>query len=35
VTYFDDFGLAYACVGGLTALSGFLLLQKPTASSDT
>lgn len=34
VTYFDDFGLAYACVGGLAALSGLLLLQKPTASNN-
>jgi MFS family permease len=35
VTYFDDFGLAYACVGGLAALSGFLLLQKPTSTDNS
>ena len=28
VTYFDDFGIAYACLGGLAALSGYLLLRK-------
>ncbi len=28
VTYFDDFGFAYACLGGLAVLSGFLLLQQ-------
>ena len=28
VTYFDDFGFAYACLGGLAVLSGFLLLRQ-------
>jgi MFS family permease len=28
VTYFDDFGLAYAVVGGLAALSGWLLWRQ-------
>jgi hypothetical protein len=25
VTFFDDYGIAYGCVGGLAALSGLLL----------
>jgi nitrate/nitrite transporter NarK len=28
VTYFDDFGVAYACLGGLAALAGLLLLRQ-------
>ena len=28
VTYFDDFGFAYACLGGLAVLAGFLLLRQ-------
>ena len=26
VTFFNDYGIAYGCVGGLAALSGLLLL---------
>jgi MFS family permease len=28
VTYFNDFGVAYACLGGLAALAGLLLLRQ-------
>ncbi len=34
VTYFDDFGFAYACLGGLAVLSGFLLLQQKADRMD-
>ena len=33
VTYFDDFGVAYGCVGGAAALSGFLLLHQKNIQS--
>jgi hypothetical protein len=35
VTYFDDYGVAYGCVAGLTATAGFLLLRQKDARNET